>query len=72
MGVDTSGIEVRNPDGSASIGQPNHEALLSKGIALVEYLANLGEFLNQRFYTFILPPKIKGAESFPVRVIGVQ
>lgn len=72
MGVDTSGIEVRNPDGSPSVGQPNHEALLGKGIALVEYLANLGEFLNQRFYTFILPVKVKGAESFPVRVIGVQ
>ncbi|NLG70688.1 MAG: cyclase family protein [Chloroflexi bacterium] len=72
MGVDTSGIEIRNPDGSPSIGQPNHEALLGKGIALVEYMANLGEFLNQRFYTYILPVKVRGAESFPVRVIGVQ
>lgn len=72
MGVDTSGIEIRNPDGSPSIGQPNHEALLGKGIALVEYMANLGEFLNQRFYTYILPVKVRGAEAFPVRVIGVQ
>lgn len=72
MGVDTSGIEIRNPDGSPSVGQPNHEVLLGKGIALVEYMANLSEFLNQRFYTYILPVKVRGAESFPVRVIGVQ
>jgi arylformamidase len=72
MGVDTSGIEIRNPDGSASHGQPNHEFLLGAGIALVEYMANLEAFLNQRFTTFILPVKIKGIESFPVRVIGIE
>ena len=31
MGVDTSGIEVRNPDGSPFAGQPNHERLLCAG-----------------------------------------
>ena len=72
MGVDTSGIEVRNPDGSPSIGQPNHELLLGAGAALVEYMAHLEAFLNQRFYTYILPIKIAGAEAFPARVIGVQ
>lgn len=72
MGVDTSGIEVRNPDGSASVGQPNHELLLSAGIPLVEYMTNLGEFLNQRFTSFILPVKIARLESFPVRVVGVE
>jgi arylformamidase len=72
MGVDTSGIEIRNPDGSASLGQPNHEVLLGAGAALVEYMANLDAFLNQRFTTFILPVKIKGIESFPVRVIGIE
>jgi arylformamidase len=72
LGVDTSGIEVRNPDGSASVGQPNHEALLGAGIALVEYLTNLQEFLGRRFITYILPVKLKGAEAFPVRIIGVE
>lgn len=72
MGVDTSGIEVRNPDGSASVGQPNHEVLLGAGIGLVEYLANLDAFLNQRFTSFILPVKVAGAEAFPVRVIGIE
>ena len=72
MGVDTSGIEVRNPDGSSPPGQPNHELLLCAGIPLLEYMANLGEFLNQRFSTFILPVKIAGVEAFPVRVIGLE
>lgn len=72
MGVDTSGIEVRNEDGSPFHGQPNHEHLLGAGIALVEYMANLGEFINHRFYTYILPVKVKGVESFPARIVGVE
>ncbi len=72
MGVDTSGIEIRNPDGSPSFGQPNHEVLLGAGIALVEYLANLAGLINQRFMTYILPVKLQGAEAFPVRVIAIQ
>jgi arylformamidase len=71
VGVDTSGIEIRNPDGSPSYGQPNHETLLGAGIPLVEYLANLGELVNKRFMAYILPVKLAGAEAFPVRVIGV-
>ncbi|MEJ5203055.1 MAG: cyclase family protein [Anaerolineales bacterium] len=72
MGVDTSGIEIRNPDGSASVGQPNHETLLGAGIALVEYMTNLAPLINKRFLTFILPVKLAGAEAFPVRVIGIE
>ena len=72
LGVDTSGIEIRNPDGSASFGQPNHEVLLGAGIALVEYLANLAPVLNKRFTTYILPVKLKGAEAFPCRIIAVE
>jgi arylformamidase len=72
MGVDTSGIEVRNPDGSPFMGQPNHERLLCAGIPLVEYLANLHEFRNQRFTAFVLPVKVAGLEAFPVRVVGIE
>jgi arylformamidase len=72
LGVDTSGIEVRNSEGSPYDGQPNHQLLLGQGIALVEHMTHLEEFLNQRFYTYILPVKLAGAEAFPVRVIGVQ
>lgn len=71
LGIDTSGIEVRNPDGSVFNGQPNHEILLGAGIPLVEYLTNLKELINQRFQTYILPVKMEGAEAFPVRVIAI-
>ena len=67
-----AGCMIRNPDGSPPVGQPNHEALLGQGIALVEFLTHLEEFLNQRFYAFILPVKLRGAEAFPVRVIGME
>ena len=30
------------------------------------------EFLNQRFTAFVLPVKVAGLESFPVRVIGFE
>jgi len=72
LGVDTSGIEIRNPDGSAFFGQPNHEALLGANIPLVEYLANLKPLIGKRFTTYILPVKLAGAESFPVRIIAIE
>jgi arylformamidase len=72
MGMDTSGIEVRNPDGSPFHGQPNHEVLLGAGIPLVEYLTNLGGLLDKRFMTYILPVKLAGAEAFPVRIIAIE
>lgn len=72
LGIDTSGIEVRAEDGSASLGQPNHEMLLGAGIPLVEYMTNLGALLGKRFVTFILPVKVAGAEAFPVRIVAYE
>ena len=72
MGVDTSGIEVRNSDGSPFYGQPNHETLLGAGIPLIEYLTNLKSLIGKRFMTYILPVKLAGAEAFPVRVIAIE
>jgi arylformamidase len=72
MGVDTSGHEVREKDSTPVIGQPNHELLLGAGIGLIEYLTNLKPLLDKRIWTFTLPVRIIGLESFPVRVIGVD
>ena len=72
LGIDASGIEPRNADGSPYPGQPNHETLLRAGVPLVEYMTNLIPLVNRRFYTFILPVKVAGAEAFPVRVIAVE
>jgi arylformamidase len=70
MGVDTSGHEVRTETGGSAKGQPNHELLLGAGIPLIEYLTNLDQLLNKRFVSFVLPVKIAGAESFPVRIVA--
>ena len=72
LGTDTSGIEIRNEDGSPANRQPNHETLLGAGIPLVEYLANLGGLIGKRFMAYILPVKLAGAEAFPVRVVAVE
>ncbi|MCC7207246.1 MAG: cyclase family protein [Anaerolineae bacterium] len=72
LGVDTSGIEVRDEGGGASLGQPNHEMLLGAGIPLVEYMTGLDRLLGKRFVTLILPLRIAGAEAFPVRVIAFE
>ena len=72
MGVDTSGHEIRKKDSSPVIGQPNHELLLGAGIPLIEYLTNLDPIKDKRIWTFTLPVKIIGVESFPVRVIGIE
>jgi arylformamidase len=72
MGVDTSGHEVREKDSTPVIGQPNHELLLGAGVALIEYLTNLKLLLDKRIWTFTLPVRIMGLESFPVRVIGID
>jgi arylformamidase len=72
MGVDTSGHEIRLPDSTPVIGQPNHELLLGAGIPLIEYLTNLKPIVDKRVWTFTLPVKIAGLEAFPVRVIGIE
>ena len=72
MGVDTSGHEIRHPDSSPVIGQPNHELLLGSGVPLIEYLTNLKPLLGKRLWTFTLPVRMMGAESFPARVIAID
>lgn len=72
MGVDTSGHEMRTPDGEPYPGQPNHLTLFQAGVPLIEYMTNLNCLLNKRFLTLILPIKITGIEAFPVRVIALE
>jgi arylformamidase len=72
MGVDTSGHEIRNKDSSPVVGQPNHELLLGAGVPLIEYLTNLKPLLGKRLWTFTLPVRLMGAESFPARVIAID
>ena len=67
LGVDCSGIENRNLK-----EQPNHRTLFEAGIPLIEHLNNLKALTQERVTVFILPYKIKGVASFPVRVIAIE
>jgi arylformamidase len=67
LGIDCTGIEV--PDVA---GQPNHKTLFFHNIPLVENLVNLTSIIHGNNDVFILPLKIQGLESCPVRVIAIN
>jgi arylformamidase len=72
VGTDATGVEVRTAAGGSTGQQPNHEYLLGHGVPLIESLTNLQGLHGQRFTLMVLPVKIRGAESFPARVIAVK
>ena len=72
VGTDATGVEVRTPDGGSTGRQPNHEYLLGNGVPLIESLTNLQGLRGERFTLMVLPVKIRGAESFPARVIAIK
>lgn len=51
---------------------PNHTALFSKGVLLIEYITNLEEIEGTRFTAIALPAKIRGADSLPIRLVALQ
>ncbi len=61
------GIDSHNIDNTAGKSRPVHTTLLGAGILIVEHLCNLDK-LPERDYQFnAVPPKVKGAGTFPVR-----
>jgi len=71
QGMKVFGVETEMED-LLSHTNVNHQALLTNGIPLIENLTNLDKLEKDRVTVFILPPKIKGLEGFPVRVIAVE
>jgi arylformamidase len=67
MGVDASGVEV-----PGSENHVNHSALFTKGIPLIENLANLNQLSRPRFLVYAFPIAVSGLEAFPLRVIAVE
>lgn len=72
VGTDATGVEVRTTSGGSTGEQPNHEYLLGHGVPLIESLTNLQKLHGLRFTLMVLPVKMRGAESFPARVIAVK
>lgn len=62
------GIDSLNIDNIKTGERPVHSTLLGNNILIVEHLCNLADIpKNQPFLFQAIPPKIKGASSFPVR-----
>ncbi|HSR11067.1 MAG TPA: cyclase family protein [Thermodesulfobacteriota bacterium] len=67
MGVDASGVEV-----PGSEEHVNHSALFTRGIPLIENLANLDRLSGKRFVVYAFPIAVARLEAFPLRVVAVE
>ena len=61
------GIDSHNMDDTQKRIRPAHTILLGAGILIVEHLCNLGELPSSGYRFNAVPPKFKGAGTFPVR-----
>jgi arylformamidase len=67
LGTDASGFEVRGIE-----TQPNHQILFEHGIPIVEHLTNLDALSSDRVTLIVLPWKVRGLDSCPVRVVAIE
>jgi arylformamidase len=68
IGVDATGIEVKGTD-----YHPDHTILLKEhGRALIEGVGDLGQLRQQRFVVLILPLKMRGLDSSPIRLLAIE
>jgi arylformamidase len=61
------GIDSHNIDNTKGKSRPVHTILLGAGILIVEHLCNLEKLPESGYWFSAVPPKIKGAGTFPVR-----
>jgi arylformamidase len=64
------GIDSHNIDDTSVRSRPVHTVLLGKGILIVEHLCNLSQLPDDGFAFSAVPPKFKGAGTFPVRAMA--
>ncbi len=68
IGIDATGIEVKGTD-----HHPDHTILLKEHQrALIEAIGDMSQLRQQRFECWILPLKMHGLESCPVRLLAVE
>jgi kynurenine formamidase len=71
-GASLVGIDSMNIDDTATGERPVHTTLLRAGILIVEHLTNLEALPAGGFRFFAVPPKVRGAGSFPVRAFAIS
>jgi arylformamidase len=66
-GASLVGIDSHNIDDTRTKRRPVHSTLLKAEILIVEHLCNLDQLPPNGFIFNAVPPKLKGAGTFPVR-----
>jgi kynurenine formamidase len=66
-GVKLVGIDSMNIDDTRGNARPVHSILLRDEILIAEHLCNLANVPDESFTFSAVPPKFKGAGTFPVR-----
>ena len=69
-GVKLVGIDSHNIDNTEGRSRPVHTTLLGAEILIVEHLCNLDKLPETGYQFNSVPPKIKGAGTFPVRAFA--
>jgi arylformamidase len=64
------GIDSHNIDNTAVKSRPVHTTLLGAEILIVEHLCNLQLVPDEHFLFSAVPPKVRGAGTFPVRAMA--
>jgi arylformamidase len=67
IGTDATGLEVRGRD-----DQPVHEIFFAHDVAVIESMTNLDKLSKERFTIYILPLRVRGMDSCPVRIIACE
>jgi arylformamidase len=67
IGTDATGLEVRGRD-----DQPVHEILFAHNVAVIESMTNLDLLRKTRFTLYVLPLRVQGMDSSPVRIIACE
>lgn len=70
QGATLVGIDSHNIDDTRGRTRPVHTTLLGSDILIVEHLCNLASLPNSDFTFSAIPPKFKGAGTFPVRALA--
>lgn len=69
-GVKLVGIDSMNIDDTRGNARPVHSTLLRNDILIAEHLCNLAVLPDEGFTFTAVPPKFKGAGTFPVRAFA--
>jgi len=69
-GATLVGIDSHNIDATHGNTRPVHSTLLREEILIVEHLCNLKNIPDKNFTFTAVPPKFKGAGTFPVRAFA--